>query len=115
MTFNEFADKNIGKIYSYREFDCEYIVIEGLKEIYDITVNKLVTSDLLECDKSEAIMFICEDKKGTQCHTGLYDRGVYLHAVGSPFQEGQVFAHTNSFFNRVFVKQYSKVRFYKWR
>ena len=115
MTFNEFANKYVGKIYSFREFDCEHLVIDGLKSIYDISVNKLTDEHFIECKKSDALFFACENTDGTQCHVGLYKSGTYIHSVGSPHSEGQVFAHTSSFFNRVFVKQYSKVRFYKWR
>jgi hypothetical protein len=115
MTFDEFANNHVGKIYSFREFDCEDLVIAGLKAIYDISVNKLTDEHFVECQKSDALFFACEDSDNTQCHVGLVNKGLYLHSVGSPTSEGQVFAHTNSFFNRVFMKQYAKVRFYKWR
>lgn len=115
MTFNEFANKHVGKTYSFREFDCEDLVIAGLKSIYDITVNKLTDEHFIECQKNDAVLFACEGSDGTQCHVGLYSKRVYLHSVGSPHNEGQVFVHTESFFNRVFMNQYAKVRFYKWR
>ena len=115
MTFNDFANKYVGKVYSFRSFDCEHLVIDGLKSIYDISVNKLTDEHFVECQKTDALFFACEDSGGTQCHVGLYNKNNYLHAVGNPSKEGQVLLTSASVFNLVFMKQYSKVRFYKWR
>jgi hypothetical protein len=115
MTFDEFANNHVGKVYSFREFDCEDLVITGLKDIYDISVNKLTDEHFVECQKSDALFFACEDNDGTHCHVGLVHKGTYLHAVGTPTSEGQVFAHTSSFFERTFATKYKKVVYAKWR
>lgn len=115
ISFYEFADNRIGNAYVFKDKDCERLVIDGLKDIHGITVNKLTGEDFVECQKSDALFFVCEDDNGVFSHTGLYHKGIYLHAVGTPHSDGQVYAHKSGFFTRVFAAKYKKVTYAKWR
>ena len=113
--FRDFVTKHGGRVYNFSRYNCEHLVLDGLRDVYKITLSELNVNDFVECEEQDAQVFACEDENGLKCHVGLVNKGAHLHAVGKPLHEnGQVYMHNRAYFNRVFKPKYSAVRYYKY-